>query len=272
VRSTGAEMASTSSPPSDRFDGRVAIVTGGASGIGAATARLLAARGATVVVADVQTDAAASLAAELAPEASAVTLDVSDPEAWAGGVATTLDRHGRIDVLVNNAGAFALGSLVDTTVETFERLISVNQRGCFLGMKSVVGPMRDLGGGAIVNTVSAAGLRGNAGLFAYTATKWALRGMTRSAAVELGVHGIRVNAVLPGAVDTPMTRPHGADAPGRQEFFRSLPVPRQGEAEDIAEMICFLASDRSAYCTGAEFVVDGGLTAGSANPPRRDDE
>ena len=255
---------------SDRFDGRVAMVTGGASGIGAATARLLAARGAAVVVADVQSDAAAGLAAELGRDTSAVMLDVTVPEAWTAGVAHTVERHGRVDVLVNNAGAFALGSLIDTTLETFERLISVNQVGCFLGMKSVVGQMREVGGGAIVNTVSAAGLRGNAGLFAYTATKWALRGMTRTAAVELGAYGIRVNAVLPGAVDTPMTRPQGAEAPGRQEFFRSLPVPRQGQPDDIAEMICFLASDRAAYCTGAEFVVDGGLTTGAGNPPRRD--
>ena len=255
--------------PSDDLAGRVAIVTGGASGIGAATARLMAARGALVVVADIQTEAAASVATELGHDTSSITLDVADEAAWAAAIAWTTGRHGRVDVLVNNAGVFALGSVEQTTVESFRHLIAVNQIGCYLGMRSVVAPMRDVGGGTIVNTISAAGLSGNAGLFVYTATKWALRGMTRSAAVDLGRYGIRVNSVLPGAIDTPMTRPHGGDAPGRQEFFRSLPVPRQGEPEDIAEMICFLACDRSAYCTGAEFVVDGGFTASAANPPRR---
>ena len=147
-------------------------------------------------------------------------------------------------------------------------MIAVNQIGCFLGMKTVSPAMRSGGGGAIVNVASAAGLLGNPGLFAYTATQWAIRGMTKTAAAELGRDGIRVNAVLPGSVDTDMVRSQAAE--GREAFFQSLPVPRQGNVDDIAEMICFLASEQSAYCTGAEFVVDGGLTASRANPPRRD--
>jgi len=248
------------------MDDKVALVTGGAGGIGGATARLMVERGARVVIADVRVDEGRSLADDLGGSARFEALDITDEGAWANAVASTLGAYGHLDILVNNAGAFGLGSLENSTRESFERMITVNQIGCFLGMKAAVVPMRDAGGGSIVNTVSAAGLVGNPGLFSYTATKWALRGMTKTAAAELGQYGIRVNAVLPGSIDTEMVRAMKTE--GRDAYYATLPVPRQGQAIDVAEMICFLASDNSAYCTGAEFVVDGGLSATANNPPR----
>ena len=246
--------------------GKVALVTGGARGIGGATARLMIERGAQVVIGDVLVDEGRALASDLGEGARFQELDITSEEAWTTAVNGVLAEFGRLDVLVNNAGAFGLGSLENTTRESFEKLITVNEIGCFLGMKAVVAPMRDAGGGAIVNTLSAAGLVGNPGLFGYTATKWALRGMTKTAAAELGQYGIRVNAVLPGSIDTDMVR--AMKTPGRDAFYATLPVPRQGQPNDVAEVICFLASDSSAYCTGSEFVVDGGLSATANNPPR----
>jgi 3alpha(or 20beta)-hydroxysteroid dehydrogenase len=249
-----------------QMDNRVALVTGGAGGIGGATARLMIQRGGRVVIADVRADEGRTLADELGEAAHFEELDITSEEGWARAVAGSLSAFGHLDVLVNNAGVFGLGSLENTTRESFEKMITVNQIGCFLGMKAVLAPMRDAGGGAIVNTLSAAALVGNPGLFSYTATKWALRGMTKTAAAELGRYGIRVNAVLPGSIDTDMVRAMKTE--GREAFYAALPVPRQGQAIDVAEMICFLASDSSAYCTGAEFVVDGGLSAAANNPPR----
>jgi 3alpha(or 20beta)-hydroxysteroid dehydrogenase len=250
------------------FDNKVALVTGAAGGIGEAVSRLLASRGARVMMTDIRDDRGAQIAADVGDAARFVTLDVSSEEAWTGAVARTVESFGRLDILVNNAGVFETGLLENTTRASFDRMIAVNQMGCFLGMKTAAAAMRSVGGGAIVNVASAAGLLGNPGLFAYTATKWAIRGMTKTAAAELGRDGIRVNAVLPGSVDTDMVRSQAAE--GREAFFQSLPVPRQGNVDDIAEMVCFLASEQSAYCTGGDFVVDGGLTASRSNPPRRD--
>jgi 3alpha(or 20beta)-hydroxysteroid dehydrogenase len=169
-------------------------------------------------------------------------------------------------VLVNNAGVFSLGTMEDTSLEEYTRIIAVNQVGCFLGMRAVIAPMRSTGGGSIINTSSAAALSGTPGLFAYGASKWAIRGMTKTAALELGLYGIRVNAILPGSIDTEMAR--SLQRPERGAFFASRPVPRQGTVDDIAPLAVYLASDDSSYCTGADFVVDGGLTVGPVLPPR----
>jgi 3alpha(or 20beta)-hydroxysteroid dehydrogenase len=249
----------------DGFDGKVALVSGGARGIGAATARLLVDRGARVMLGDLREELGQSVARELADAARFSVLDVTDEASWQTIVGDTVSHFGRLDILVNNAGILELGSVDETSLESYERVIRVNQIGAFLGIKSVVPAMREAGGGAIVNTASAAGLRGNAGLFAYTASKWACRGMSMTAALELAKYRIRVNAVLPGSIDTDIIA-HLA-SPARDAFYATLPVPRQGHAEEIAELICFLASERSSYCSGGEFVADGGLSIAMRSAP-----
>jgi 3alpha(or 20beta)-hydroxysteroid dehydrogenase len=246
--------------------GKVALITGGARGIGRATAEVFIEQGAFVVVADVLEEQGTLTARELGDRARFVRHDVADEQSWAATVDVCLREFGRLDVLVNNAGIFELGFLEDTSVEQFERLVAVNQLGCFLGMRSVASAMSDGGGGSIVNLSSAAGLTGTPGYFAYGMTKWAVRGMTRTAAGELGRSGIRVNAILPGSIDTDMVQVE--DTSDRRRFFATLPVARQGEAADIARAALFFASDASAYCTGTELSVDGGLSAGGPLPPR----
>lgn len=248
--------------------GRVALVTGGARGIGRATAELLLEHGASVVVSDVLEGVGETTAAELGERCRFVRHDVTDEQSWDAAVAACLSAFERLDILVNNAGVFELGFIDDTSVEQFDRLVAVNQRGCFLGMRSVASAMSDVGGGAIVNLASAAGMTGTPGYFAYGMTKWAVRGMTRTAAIELGRLGIRVNAVLPGSIDTDMVQVE--DTPERRNFFASLPVSRQGQAIDIAQAVLYLVSDASSYCTGVELSVDGGVSAGASLPPRRE--
>jgi 3alpha(or 20beta)-hydroxysteroid dehydrogenase len=249
------------------LDGRVAIVTGAARGQGEAEARLFVEAGARVVVADVLADEGRRVAAELGSAARFEPLDVTSADGWQSTVARTVEGFGRVDVLVNNAGVFSLGTMEETSVEEYTRIISVNQIGCYLGMRAVVDPMRQSGGGSIINTASAAALTGTPGLFAYGASKWAIRGMTKTAALELGQYGIRVNAILPGSIDTEMVR--FLRGPERDAFFTSLPLARQGTVDDVAPLALYLASDASAYCTGADFVVDGGISVGPALPPRR---
>jgi len=172
---------------------------------------------------------------------------------------------GRIDVLVNNAGVLHFAAIADQTVEDFRRVFSVNQLGAFLGMRTVAPVMERQGGGSIVNVSSIEGLAGAPFLVAYNATKFAVRGMTKTAALELGPSGIRVNSVHPGLIDTGMTRAAvGGDGADLEKACRSLPVKRAGQPEDITGVMTFLASEESAYCTGSEFVVDGGATAGHA--------
>jgi 3alpha(or 20beta)-hydroxysteroid dehydrogenase len=247
---------------------RVAIITGGARGIGRATAELFVEHGARVVLADVRVDEGAATADALGRDARFVEHDVTSEGSWQALIEWCRNEFGRLDILINSAGIFELGFMDDTSVEQFDRLVAVNQRGCFLGMRSVRSLMADGGGGAIVNLASAAGLTGTPGYFAYGMTKWAVRGMTRTAALELGALGIRVNAILPGSIDTDMVQV--ADTPERRQFFASLPVPRQGTASDVARAALFLASDASAYSSGIELSVDGGLSAGSALPPREE--
>lgn len=245
---------------------RVAIITGGAGGIGRATAELFVEHGALVVLTDVRTEQGAATAEALGHGAWFVQHDVTDESSWTGLIEWCRNEFGRLDILVNNAGIFELGFIDETSLEQFDRLVAVNQRGCFLGMRSVTSLMAEGDGGAIVNLASAAGLTGTPGYFAYGMTKWAVRGMTRTAALELGRLGIRVNAILPGSIDTEMVQV--PDSPQRRRFFESLPVPRQGDASDVARAALFLASDASAYSSGIELSVDGGLSAGSALPPR----
>jgi 3alpha(or 20beta)-hydroxysteroid dehydrogenase len=242
-----------------RLAGKVIMITGAARGQGAAQARRFAAEGASVVLGDVLDDAGAAVAAEIGDAAAYVRLDVRSETDWAAAVAYATDRHGRLDGLVNNAGIVLYKTLERTTADEYRDLVSVNQLGVFLGMRAVVAPLRAARGGTIVNVASIGGLSGIAGMSAYCATKFAVVGMTRAAAAELGPSGIRVTAICPGHIDTPMT-----DTPGQNTaaLARALPLRRIGTVADVAGLAVFLCSDESAYCTGAEFVIDGGRLAG----------
>ncbi len=248
-----------------RLDGRVALVSGAARGQGEAEARLLVERGARVVLGDVLVDEGRAVAGSLADAARFVSLDVAEPGQWASAVAATLAAFGRLDVLVNNAGVVRAGMIESVPVDDFMEAVRVNQLGCFLGMQAVVPTMKAQGSGSIVNVSSIAGLQGVAGAVPYVATKWAIRGMTKTAAIELGHDGIRVNSVHPGVIDTLMTNDPQFDDVDKQAVFDAFPIPRIGAPEEVAEVVAFLASDASSYCTGAEFVVDGGAVAG--RPP-----
>jgi 3alpha(or 20beta)-hydroxysteroid dehydrogenase len=240
----------------NRLDGKVALVTGGATGMGAEMARRCVAEGASVTIADVRDDDGAVLAAECGERAMYAHLDVRDAEAWAEVVATTDRTFGPVNVLVNNAGIIDWGGVVDMDEATFRRILDVNTIGVFLGMKAVVASMERAGRGSIINMSSSAGMVGGAKTIGYTASKWAVRGMTKAAAVELGPRGIRVNSVHPHIVLTPMA------TAGNAEGLGPPPVGRFGDPADAAMLIVYLASDESGYTTGHEHVIDGGALAG----------
>ncbi len=244
-----------------RLTGKRAIVTGGAQGQGAAIARIFVAEGATVLIADVADDLGSALADELGAAASFRHLDVSDPASWAAviGEAEAL-LGGPVNVLVNNAGILRFGEVDTMPVADLDLLINVNMKGCFFGMQAVAPAMKQHRQGSIINCSSVEGLAGMASLTAYTGTKFAIRGMSKAAAVELGAHGVRVNSVHPGMIDTPMTQAHGGDM-AMQWGATRVPLERVGTPEDIAPLYVYLASDESSYTTGGEFAVDGGVTA-----------
>jgi len=242
--------------------GKVVLITGAARGQGAEEARLFSTLGATVMVTDIVDDAGRAVADDLGKKSAYRHLDVSEPEQWDEALADVLGRWGRVDVLVNNAGIWATSPIEDQSVEEFDRIVAVNLRGTFLGIRSVAAPMRGSGGGSIVNIASVAGIRGLSGHGAYGSSKWAIRGLTQVAAAELGPSGIRVNAILPGVIDTPMI---GLSDEARNSFGY-LPLGRVGRPVDVATLAAYLASDGAAYVTGAEMVVDGGLVVSVHHP------
>ncbi|MCC7364318.1 MAG: glucose 1-dehydrogenase [Dehalococcoidia bacterium] len=243
-----------------RLAGKVALITGGARGQGAAEARLFSSEGAKVVITDVL-DAEGEVTAQ-ACGALYLHHDVRSEADWQRVVERTLAEHGRIDVLINNAGIFRTGSIVSTTLEQYREMIDVNQVGVFLGMKAVAETMIDQQSGSIVNISSVAGLQGTPNAVAYGASKWAVRGMTKTAAKEFGRFGIRVNSIHPGLIDTPMIHDFaGIDIDGGARVLRSAAIRRPADPGEVAALALFLASDESSYSTGSEFVVDGGWMA-----------
>ena len=235
-----------------RVDDKVAIITGGAQGMGAADARLLVAEGAKVVIGDILDEKGEALAAELGAAARYVHLDVSDEEQWQAAVDTAVKEFGKVNVLVNNAGIVQVGPLKSLDVEKWNRVLAVNLTGAMLGIKAVLGPMKEAGGGSIINVSSIEGMRGASWVHSYVASKWGLRGLTKSAALELASDHIRVNSLPPGFIRTPMTKPFPDD-------MVSAPLGRPGRPEEVATFVVFLASDESSFSTGSEYVVDGGL-------------
>ncbi|WP_200308630.1 SDR family NAD(P)-dependent oxidoreductase [Streptomyces adelaidensis] len=245
-----------------KLDGRVVLVTGAARGQGEQEARLFAAEGAEVIVADVLDEPGERLAKELG--ALHVHLDVSREEEWVAALAAAKEAYGRVDGLVNNAGVLRFNSLVDTPLDEFMRVVQVNQVGVFLGIKTLAPEIEAAGGGTIVNTASYTGMTGMAYVGAYAATKHAIVGLTRVAALELARKGIRVNAVCPGSIDTAMTDPgDGASAEAVEKLYRKrVPLGRIGRPEEVARLALFLSCEDSSYITGQPFVIDGGWLAG----------
>lgn len=242
-----------------RLDGKVTIITGASRGMGEAHARRFAAEGARVVVADVLHDEGKVVAEACGPEAVYEPLDVTDAGAWRRVVDATMARWERIDVLVNNAGIFRMVSIADTTEELWDRIMTVNTTGVFLGIQAVAPIMVAQGGGSIVNISSIAGLRGSAMSIAYSTSKWAVRGMTKCAAQELAATGVRVNSVHPGIIDTPMADEfdvHGI----RATIDARIPIGREARPDEVTPTVLFLATDESAYCTGGEYLVDGAIS------------
>ena len=248
------------------LDGKVALVTGAARGLGEAVARRMVAEGAAVIAADRRAEDGAKAATDIG--AQFVELDVTDAAAWSAAVAGIVEQHQRLDVLVNNAGIIRVKPIRECSPEEFRQVVDTNLAGTFLGIKSVCEQMIAQGGGAIVNMSSPGGFEGTFGMPAYTSSKWGIRGLTKTAAVELGQFGIRVNAVIPGPMPTAMTRrPGWTDDDYQRHYGSSVPLARMAHVDEVANLTVWLASDQASYCTGGDYAADGGVTAGK--PPAR---
>jgi 3alpha(or 20beta)-hydroxysteroid dehydrogenase len=253
---------------SGRLKGKVALISGAARGQGAAEARRFVAEGARVVISDVLDDEGEALARELGGEAEYQSLDVTDPEAWDRVVAATVARFGGLSILINNAGIGIVGLLDGLDVEDHRKIIDVNLNGVYLGMRASKSALGASGSGAIVNISSIDGLVGTLGMVSYSASKFAVTGMTRSAAIELGPLGIRVNSIHPGVIASPMVTEVSAKVQARlARLMAKQPIARMGEPEEVASLALFLASDEASYITGTQVVIDGGHLAGPYREP-----
>ncbi len=249
-----------------RLSGKIAIITGASRGMGEATARLFAREGASVVLTDVLDEQGAAVAKDIGGDSMFLKLDVSSDENWAEVVSIVKEKYGTIDALINNAGLVHFTPIEHFNPNDANKILGVNTVGPMLGAKHVSPVMKAAGKGSIVNISSVDGLRGCNGLTLYTASKWAVRGLTKSLAYELGTSGIRVNSIHPGGVDTPMGNARGLPPEQLNMAFRRVPLQRIGEPSEIANASLFLASDESSYITGAELAVDGGWGAGYYQP------
>ncbi|MEZ4331223.1 MAG: glucose 1-dehydrogenase [Myxococcota bacterium] len=254
-----------------RLESKVALISGGARGLGRAMAEEFVAEGARVVIGDVLEQAAAEAASALGDRVRAIRLDVTQEKSWEEAIAATVAAFGSLNVLVNNAGTAEGARIWETSLESYRRVTEVNQTGVFLGMRAAVEPMTRAGGGSILNVSSIDGMVGSPGIISYIASKWAVRGMTKAVAMELAPRGIRVNSIHPGHVHTLLASQPGQDRKPIEDMIeahtrRFAPMGRTGKPSEIAKLAAFLASDDSSYCTGSEFVADGGFTAGYASP------
>lgn len=246
---------------SGRLEGKVAIITGAARGQGEAEARRFVAEGAKVLLADVLDAEGEAVAASLGEAAAYRHLDVTSEEDWVAAVADAEDRFGPVSVLVNNAGILDFAPIHRTDVDRFRKVLDVNLVGPLIGMKTVAPSMKRAGGGSIINISSNAGIVGLPSAAAYVSSKWGVRGLSKTAALDLGAIGVRVNSVHPGGINTPMTD-FGDGGGDEAPWAKGLPIPRMGRSEEVANVVTFLASDEASYVTGAEWSVDGGATAG----------
>jgi len=259
-----------------RFDNRTVIVTGGARGMGASHARGFVAEGANVVIADLLEQEGRALAGDLGAHAIFSRLDVTSDKDWAGTVAAAEDAFGPVSVLINNAGIVRFGTIAETEPTVWRQVIDINLTGAYLGIRAVTPSMRKAGGGAIVNISSGAGFTATFGLAAYVSSKWAVRGLTKTAALELGHDNIRVNSIHPGAIRTPILASDAPDAAAMAATMQGAGVglsaiPRIAEPEEITEMVLFVASDDASFSTGSEFIADGGLLLGPVPQHERAD-
>ena len=248
-----------------RLDGKVALISGGSRGMGAFEAELFVQEGAKVVICDVRDDEGDALAKKIVDrggEAAFVHLDVTSESDWAAAVSEAVERYGKLDVLVNNAGVSARGSIEETSPDDWDRVMDINAYGVFLGTRSAIPEMRKAGGGSIINISSQLGLVGmGESSPQYQASKGAVRIFSKSAAIQYAHEGIRVNSVHPGPIITPMTEARRSDEVVRQRMISRIPLGRYGESEDVAYGVLYLASDESSFVTGSELVIDGGWTA-----------
>lgn len=244
-----------------RVADKVALITGGARGMGASHARRLVAEGARVVLADILDAEGMALAAELGTSARYIHLDVTNSQEWAAAVSDAVAGFGGLHILVNNAGIFGGAPLLDHPIDVWQRIIEINLTGTFLGIRAALPAMIASKGASIINISSVAGLRGAGSVHAYVASKFGVRGLTKSVAIEVAPHGIRCNSIHPGIIDTPM-------AAGLEPHRYDYPLGRMARPDEVSSMVLYLASDESSYSTGSEFIVDGGLTMGGVSPTR----
>ncbi len=240
-----------------RLNNKIVIITGAAQGMGAAHARLFIAEGARVVLTDLNEEKGSALATELGESALFIQQNVTSEDDWARVISTTEQHFGAVNVLINNAGITMASSIQDTSLDAYRRILDINQVSVFLGMKAVLPSMKKTQGGSIVNVSSINGLVG--GAIGYTDSKFAVRGMTKAAALEYAAFNIRVNSVHPGVIETPMIM-QGDTKAAVEAFAKTIPLKRMAKPEEVSSLVLFLASDDSSYSTGAEFVVDGGIT------------